>query len=242
MRLPSLPRVVARVWSWRGSAAYRRQPRPDEAAPVRVPGPDPLRVLVFGTDAASGWGVLRQDLALPGHLARSLRRLTGRGVEVTLVDCGVARVTDLAVAATALPSVAHEVAVVIGGVRDAVQVGEAARWRDAMAVVLDTVRTRSGAHVFLLGIPRPSTLSAFRLAPGGPADRAAEAFDRVSEDLCRVRSRTAFVPSISRPVPTSPGERLVSAPRYAALASHLAAAVVTHVDGLPGTPGAPPRA
>ena len=230
MRLPSLSRLVAAMWSRRGSAAYRRHPRPESTTPVRVAGPHPLRVLVFGTDAASGWGVLRQDLALPGHLARALRGTTGRGVHVTLVDCGVARVSDLAAVASTLPTAAHDVAVVIGGVSDAVRLGDVRRWRTAMAAVLDAVLARSGAHVFLVGIPRPSTLPAFRLPVGGAADRAAEAFDRASRELCWSRPRATFVPAISRAAPVSRDERLVSADSYAALASHLAAAVTAHVD------------
>jgi putative intracellular protease/amidase len=230
---------VLGAWSRRGSAAYRRHPRPESTAPVTVAGPDPLRVLVFGTDAASGWGVLRQDLALPGHLARALRAETGRGVHVALVDCGVAAVTDLVAAADALPVAAYDAAVVIGGITDAVHLEDATRWREALDAVLRTVRARSGAHVFLTGIPRPSTLPAFRLPEGGAADRAADALDRASADLCGSLPGTTFVPSLSQPAPVTRDERLVSSDSYAALAAHLAAAMTPHLGSTPPDAAAP---
>lgn len=222
MRIPTVSRIALGLWSLRGSTIYRDLPKPQDTEPVEVDGPNTLRVLVFGTDAASGWGVLRQDLGLPGHLARALRDATGRGVHVALADCGLARMTDLAAAAEELPDATYDAVVVVGGVDDAVHLGDVVRWREALTTTLTAVHSRSGAHVFVAGIPLPSSLPAFRARAGGTADRCTGALNRVSGDVCRAIPRTTFVTSPSPSTSVRPDERLVSASSYAALAAHLA--------------------
>ncbi len=61
----------------------RTAPRPPRRAIVRLPGPDPLQVLLLGSGLAVGYGVRSSDDALDGHLASRLQARTGRGVVLT---------------------------------------------------------------------------------------------------------------------------------------------------------------
>ncbi|MET0590787.1 MAG: GAF domain-containing protein [Naasia sp.] len=56
--------------------------RPDHSSTVHVSGPAPDRILILGTEIASGFGARTDDLTFPGHLARALGSATGRGVDV----------------------------------------------------------------------------------------------------------------------------------------------------------------
>ncbi|MGN6743872.1 MAG: hypothetical protein ACTHJL_11350, partial [Amnibacterium sp.] len=58
--------------------------RPPDATSVHAAGPFPYRLLLIGGGAAVGLGVSRHDRALPGHLARHLASITGRGVDLNL--------------------------------------------------------------------------------------------------------------------------------------------------------------
>ncbi len=76
----------------------REVPRlPDAARPWRGAelGPDPIRLLVLGDSTAAGVGVDSQDEALPGHLARALRRHTDRGVSWRAVGRNGATTRDI---------------------------------------------------------------------------------------------------------------------------------------------------
>lgn len=221
----ALLRVALQVWSRFGTTVYLDLPQPLDTGPVTIAGPRPVQVLVFGTDAASGWGALRQDLALPGQLGRALHHATGRGARVVLVDCGVARIEDLAVAAASLPTTRFDAVVVVGGVADAVTLEDPQRWRVSLSAVLARLRAASDAQLFLTGIPLPSTLPAFRVAVGAAPDRSCQELNRVSEDLCASLTRATFVPSLSRPAASAQEAPLVSAASYAALAAHLVASI-----------------
>jgi len=87
------PRILPQV-----RALNRSVPRLPDAAPPwqgTEPGPDPLRLLVLGDSTAAGVGAATQDEALPGHLARALRRHTGRGVEWRAVGQNGATTRDI---------------------------------------------------------------------------------------------------------------------------------------------------
>ncbi|MDP3209231.1 MAG: SGNH/GDSL hydrolase family protein [Rhodoglobus sp.] len=77
--IPLAPVLLAQ-----GRRLRRDTPRlPDAALPWHgsVAGERPLRLLVLGDSTAAGVGAETQHDALPGHLARGLATLTGRGVE-----------------------------------------------------------------------------------------------------------------------------------------------------------------
>lgn len=74
---------LAPVLFAQGRRLRRDTPRLPDASPPwhgTVAGPQPLSLLVLGDSTAAGVGADTQDDALPGHLARELAALTGRGV------------------------------------------------------------------------------------------------------------------------------------------------------------------
>jgi lysophospholipase L1-like esterase len=87
------PQVLVQV-----GVLKREVPRlPDAARPWRGAeiGPDPIRLLVLGDSTAAGVGVDSQDEALPGHLARAIRRRTDRGVSWRAVGRNGATTRDI---------------------------------------------------------------------------------------------------------------------------------------------------
>ena len=76
----------------------REVPRlPNAARPWRgaEEGSDPIRLLVLGDSTAAGVGVDSMDEALPGHLARAIRRYTDRGVSWRAVGENGATTRDI---------------------------------------------------------------------------------------------------------------------------------------------------
>lgn len=59
--------------------------RPDGVVPLRRPGPDPFRVLLFGGGALVGWGLLDHERGLPGRIADRLARRGGQGVDLDVI-------------------------------------------------------------------------------------------------------------------------------------------------------------
>ena len=78
-----LGRAYFRVWSMRARAVIMAAETPRDAPRVAASGPDPDRILLFGSDIFVGRGVLSHDIAFPGYLARTVAKVTGRGVDVT---------------------------------------------------------------------------------------------------------------------------------------------------------------
>ena len=65
--------------------AWDNLPHPPSRGMVSGPGHDPDRVLIAGNGSAVGWGVLDHALGLPGHLARAVASITGRGVDLDVI-------------------------------------------------------------------------------------------------------------------------------------------------------------
>jgi hypothetical protein len=78
-------RPIMRLLHYRIDRRLRHVPHPTDSPHVHAPGADPDRVLLFGSGPAVGYGVLSNDLALPGHLARQLSTITGRGADIDVV-------------------------------------------------------------------------------------------------------------------------------------------------------------
>ena len=95
-RLAMIP--TAPVLIVQGRRLRRDTPRlPDAAQPWAgtLAGPDPIRLLVLGDSTAAGVGAATQLDALPGHLARELSSLSGRGVQWRAVGENGATSRDL---------------------------------------------------------------------------------------------------------------------------------------------------
>lgn len=81
-----LLRPVMRVWAASLERDFQGAPRPHDIPQAHSAGIDSDRILLVGCGPAVGWGVVSHDLALPGSLARELSGLTGRGVDVDVIE------------------------------------------------------------------------------------------------------------------------------------------------------------
>ena len=177
-------------------------PRPDDAPSAHAPGTDPDRVLVFGNGPAVGWGVRSHDLALPGHLARRLSALTGRGADVdALADPHVTVATAHELAASR-PLRGYDAVVVVLGMSDALQLLPGHRWSSHLCALLSQLEqaTDPSCHLLVVGIQPPSSVQKFGAARGGAADQQAGVLNRLSADLCAGRERLHF---LLPPVPST---------------------------------------
>jgi hypothetical protein len=126
-----------RVWlAFQQANNNQSTPRPRDATTISITGLEPYRVLIFGSGPAVGWGVVTNEIALPGSLARALSRRTGRGTTVELVaDMGIT-------ARNALPILCKidvsrfDAIVFILGANDAVRLIPLAKWQNRRSEVL----------------------------------------------------------------------------------------------------------
>jgi hypothetical protein len=184
--LRSRNRRRARLWA--------STPRPPGPGWAHASGPDPDRVLIFGSGVAVGWGVRTHDLGLPGQLARQLRAETGRGSDIDLC-APPALPVRLAVGALGSERLERYDAVVLSiGIEDALGILPLPQWEEQASDLLDTVIVRtSGAVIAMLGLQPIPTLPGFDTAAGMASDRHARAMNRITRRLCLERG-IAYIP------------------------------------------------
>jgi hypothetical protein len=205
-------------------ASYMRLPHPDGVKFVRADGPEPLSILILGTDAASGWGVRSHELGLLGFVARALRQRLGRGVVVELADTPAGVVSDLVQLAEARTQWDVDAVLIVGGIADAAQLRDARHWRSGLESILRiTRRSPSPPKVFVVGMPRPSVLPGFRTRPNGLIDRQADTLNRESAYLCAQARQATYIPP--RTGRDRDDDRLRSSNDYRLLGAHAAEAV-----------------
>jgi hypothetical protein len=162
---------------------------------VHAPGIDPDRILIFGNGAAVGWGVRSHEYALPGQRARRLSALTGRGVDV---DASADPSLTVATAAVALPTenlAEYDAVVIVLGVSDALRLTSERRWKKGLIDLFDALTSglNDTAEVLVVGIHRPSSISALSVREGSILDKHAARLDAITRQLCDSRVRTHFV-------------------------------------------------
>lgn len=196
--VPSLPHSLALPFfrgRFAGLGARLTLPRPDDAPWAHAPGVDPDRILIFGNGEAVGWGVRSHDLALPGHLARSVSMRTGRGTDVDVLADPTMTITSAAAALPLSRLGAYDAIVVVLGLSDALRMTSVARYRESLAAVLARAiaHRHDGAEIVVLEIDRPSTLSLFDITPGSILDEHADRLNAEAADLCDELPGVRFV-------------------------------------------------
>lgn len=227
-----LLRLFMRTWYRSREGALATLPAPGDAPVARVPGPDPLRVLLLGNGAASGWGVSSHDLALTGQLARALAAELGRGVQV---DARVDRLLRLAALGALLDGVdlgRFDAVVLLAGMSDAVTLTPLDEWRRAMAALLDRfLGAAPDAAVLVIGPQPVGTVSTYASWPSRIADRHRVAMNRISAALAAERGAWFLeLPAPIRP-PGVPGYR--SPAVYGEWAARIAPALAPALRGRP---------
>lgn len=118
-----------------------------------VIGPEPLRVLLFGGDYATGTNVRRRRDALDGAVAELLHEHTGRGVIVENRSFPEIPLDRLVSSLGASGAHTFDLVIWCPTFSEAVRRPRAATWRSVLVEVLRSLRSTSDAGIVLLGIP-----------------------------------------------------------------------------------------
>jgi hypothetical protein len=185
-----------------------------DAPHVHAPGADPDRVLLFGSGPAVGYGVLSNELALPGHLARQLSAITARGVDIDVVadpevtiqgSLGLLREVNLW---------RYDAILLTIGVNNALLLTSAKVWRTAVRELLLHVsehvprRTR----VLVVAVPPIRAIDSFTRLSGWIADQHAVVLNRETRRIVANFPHITFVPF--SPLATADDIRFRSAATY----------------------------
>ena len=233
MQVTDLLAPLAARWGSRVREELDVVPHPFDSPRHVVAGPDPDRVLVLGNGPAVGFGVLTQDLALPGHLARLLAATTGRGATV---DVLARRGTTAALAPRLIDDVRmshYDAVLVCVGSSDAYNLLNEERWRADLAQLTDTLRAATTPSTVIAVLPiRPLQRPNAALGRAGRlVEGHAARLDRIADEVCARRAGVVHVGAAAV---------LAQAPRtseaYAELAGLIAPVLVLELDRLAAKP------
>ncbi|MDQ1581744.1 MAG: hypothetical protein QOD05_2519 [Microbacteriaceae bacterium] len=199
-RLPlrELRRVLAapftRCWL-ADQQANNQAPRPHDAPEAFAVGPGADRVLIFGSGPAVGWGVLSNDIALPGSVARALRVKTGRGTTVELVADMRIAVSNALPLLLAIDMSRFDVIVIVLGGNDAVRLMPLRIWRKRFVAVLGGVQQKSlgPPRTFVTGIPPIDFVPGFQTRLGKMIAAHAMEMNSATARLCGTVNAT-YIP------------------------------------------------
>jgi hypothetical protein len=175
--------------------AHNQAPRPSDAPEAFAAGPDADRVLIFGSGPAVGWGVLSNEIALPGSLARALRGRTGRGTKIELVADMRIAVSNALPILLAIDVSRFDAVVVVLGANDAVRLMRLGTWRKRLVAILAGVhQTSSGRpRTFVTGIPPIDFIPGFETRLGRIIATHALQMNSVTARLCGTVNAT-YIP------------------------------------------------
>lgn len=148
-------RPVMRMLQYRIDQRLRQLPLPVDAPHVHTPGNDPDRVLLFGSGPAVGYGVLSNDLALPGHLARQLSAVTGRGVDLDVVADTELTAQSSVTMLEQINLWRYDAILLTIGVNNALMLTPVKEWRASIRAVLNYVAEHVPARTRILVMAIP---------------------------------------------------------------------------------------
>jgi hypothetical protein len=169
--------------------------QPPDADTVRSAGPAPYRVLLLGGGVSAGLGVSRRVVALPGHLARHLTAITGRGVEIDVDACVGMTVSDARSRADQRNLRSYDAIVTALGVADALAGVPAGDWRRQAELLLAGLLQGAlpTARVVVVGLDVTSWSPYVRAALAGGADRRMREYNAISRELCWGLPRASYL-------------------------------------------------
>jgi len=186
--------TVIGAWLSMSSHSWRRLPRPQDEPLVHAPGPDPDRILVVGSGAVVGYGVLSYDLSVSGQLARLVAGETGRGVDLRVVADPDLDVTTARHELGALRLDSFDVIVITVGSLDALELLPRRVWGEQLDLLLDSLHTGPGQSVLIMGIPQLTDLVSLPRPYRGAVARRVAALNSESALRAETRPSVTFVP------------------------------------------------
>lgn len=193
---------------------------------AHAPGPDSDHLLLVGTAAASGLGVITHELGLAGQLARRLSSLTHRGVDIE--SFGEPRMTA-ADCWDVLPSleVGRFDAVILEiGTREAVWLQPVAEWRRELRRVIESAL--AAPLVFVIAVPPIPNHTRLPAAMGRTIMRKIAQLNAASRAIAEELDGVVFVPF--PPSRSDEFEEFGSITFYEQWAENLAVPIATRLD------------
>jgi lysophospholipase L1-like esterase len=230
----ALKLVLAPVLVAQAVRTRKRAPVLPEAAGPRQgrigPAEGALRLLIAGDSSAAGVGVAHQDQALAGHLSRSLHRLTARPVHWALHARSGLTTHQVFALLRAHALQAADVAVVLTGVNDVIELVPTRRALQQRAELADWLLAEGRAgHVVFAPLPPvhrfPLLPEPLRRVMGADARRHDEALARwaaTRSDVSHIDIHFELGPEAMAEDGFHPGE-----PVYRACGEALAAHIAT---------------
>lgn len=200
-------RVVSPVTRWWGRALRAAPiPRPETTDRVHADGVGVDRLLVTGSGAAAGWGVLSHDLALAGGLARALAARSGQGVDVDVAVAPDLRVRDVPAALGSLHIADYDAFVVGLGVSEVFAFETVAEFERGLVATIDAVRAGASvrSRIVVLGIPPLRLFGDLRSLIARFAARRSNDLNRAAAGVCRATPGVTFIEM--PPAPRSRGD------------------------------------
>jgi len=209
-----LIRPIMRLFHFRLDRRLSQLPKPVDSPHVHAPGNDPDRVLLFGSGPAVGYGVLSNDLALPGQLARQLSAITGRGADFDVVADPEVTIQGSVALLQQHNLWRYDAILLTIGVNNALLLTSVKVWRSAIRELLRHVSEHVplSTRVLVVAVPPIRAMDALTTVPTWIADQHSAVLNRETRRIVANYPRITFVPF--SPVSMSDDIRFRSAVTY----------------------------
>jgi hypothetical protein len=195
LRTALITPVVER-WLLTSKTSWRTLPVPSGPPLAYLEGPDPDRILLFGSGIAMGYGMKTHDLALAGQIARQVSDITRRGVQVDVVT-GENLTIDTALENLSVKRLRElDVVIATPGTLDKLLLMPLSTWRGMVGFLLDHFSANAPAslRVVFVAVPEVSKVVRMPRLLGWVADHSARRLNRVLEASCAGRPNVQFIP------------------------------------------------
>lgn len=219
-----------RLWAARTWALIDSVELPVDMPRVHAGGPNPDRILLFGSDILVGRGVLSHEVSFAGFLARAISQATGRGTDVIVSARSHLTVAEAVVAARSLELDRYDAVVVDLGLADAMGGTSSREWAEQLELLLHILSagSTSSARVFFIESPDPTDIPLFRSKHGRTLARAFSRFNEASQNVIRGFTKVSYLPFPMEH--DAPADRLNTARTFSSFAATFAPALIEHLD------------
>lgn len=229
----ALASPAVRFWLSSSSVSRAAIPVPTGSTVVHSSGSNPARILLIGSGASVGFGVLSHELGLAGHIARQVSAVTGRAMDVDVVVDRELTAAESLEQAGRMPVARYEAIIVALGLMEALAFTPVEAWEaDMTALVQSLTRSRRpGQQVFVVGIPPLPSLMRYPLPIAVLSGRHARLINERTRLLFAEWPRVTFLPF--EPGRSTETNRFRSSATYGSWASLLSAPIAARLSADP---------
>lgn len=171
-----------------------------------VAGPDTDRILLAIDRPAVGRGAHSQELSFAGHLARHLAGLSGRGVDLDILDSGNLSAVECAAALATLNLAKFDAIVLMVGSTEALALVPTRSWIAELSILLDDIEDTAphSVHTFVIAIPSVRGLIDIPTLFAPLVEASIRRLNVASAGVCAARTRSS---ALSFDIPAEAGNK-----------------------------------